>query len=168
MNANLQFDFIVDKIKNTITTKREFAANRQLVWDCYTKRELLDKWYAPKPLTTKTKTMDFREGGFWHFVMIDPQGNQYWSRIDYLTIRPIENYTALDGFSDESAVINPNLPRSKMDVTFIERPTSSLVETVVAYSSLEDIEKVIQMGLEAGLASTLERLDELLLTFDTK
>lgn len=33
MANNLQFDFIVDKEKNTITVKREFAAGRQLVWD---------------------------------------------------------------------------------------------------------------------------------------
>jgi uncharacterized protein YndB with AHSA1/START domain len=33
MKVNLQFDFLVDKENNTITIKREFAANRQLVWD---------------------------------------------------------------------------------------------------------------------------------------
>ena len=41
MSRNLQFDFIVDKNQCTITIKREFAAQRQLVWDCYTKSELL-------------------------------------------------------------------------------------------------------------------------------
>jgi hypothetical protein len=32
------------------------------------------------------------------------------------------------------------------------------------YKSAEDVQKVIDMGLKDGLASTLERLDELLLT----
>lgn len=63
MNSNLQFDFLVDKEKNTINVRREFLANQQLVWDCYTKRELLDQWFAPKPLSAKTKSMDFSEGG---------------------------------------------------------------------------------------------------------
>jgi uncharacterized protein YndB with AHSA1/START domain len=40
--TKLFFDFIVDKKNNTLTIKREFAANRQLVWDCYTKQEHLD------------------------------------------------------------------------------------------------------------------------------
>jgi uncharacterized protein YndB with AHSA1/START domain len=65
MKNTMQFDFIVDKEKNTLTVKREFAANRQLVWDCHTKSELLDQWFAPKPLTTKTKSMAFRDGGHW-------------------------------------------------------------------------------------------------------
>ncbi|MBU6953414.1 SRPBCC family protein [Hahella sp. HN01] len=165
MNANLQFDFLVDKENNTITVKREFQAKRQLVWDCYTKSELLDQWFAPKPFTTKTKTMDFREGGCWHYAMIDPEGTEYWGRLDYQTIRPIENYTALDGFSDATGEVNPAMPRSKWDVTFEDKAGHSLVHTVIAYNTLKDLETVIQMGMKEGLTSTLERLDELLLTF---
>ena len=47
MNAKLQFDFLVDKEKSRITVKKAFAAKRQLVWDCHTKPELLDRWFAP-------------------------------------------------------------------------------------------------------------------------
>ena len=45
----LQFDFLVDKEKNKLTVRREFNAHRQLVWDCYTKKELLDLWFAQNP-----------------------------------------------------------------------------------------------------------------------
>lgn len=166
MNAKLQFDFLVDKENNTLTIKREFAANRQLVWDCYTKSELLNQWFAPKPFTTKTKSMDFREGGHWHYAMVDPDGKEYWGLTEYLTIRPIENYTARDGFSDESGEVNPELPHSNWDVTFMEMSEHSLVHAVVTYASLKDLEAVIQMGMQEGMTSTLERLDELLLTLN--
>lgn len=46
MKHNLQFDFVADKVKNTLTVRREFRAGRQLVWDCHTKSELLDQWFA--------------------------------------------------------------------------------------------------------------------------
>lgn len=163
MKHTLQFDFLVDKEKNTITVKREFAANRQLVWDCYTKSELLDQWFAPKPFTTKTKSMQFREGGHWIYAMIDPDGKEYWGRTDYLKIKPIENYTALDAFSDETGEPNPDLPRAKWNVSFEDHGDHSLVETVVTYNSLADLETVIQMGMKEGLTSTLEKLDEFLL-----
>ncbi len=115
MKPNLQFDFLVDKETNTLTINREFDAGRALVWDCYTKSELLDRWFAPKPLTTKTKSMDFREGGHWHYAMVDPNGTEYWGRTEYQTIHPREQYTARDGFSDETGVVNPELPQADWD-----------------------------------------------------
>lgn len=164
MKNTLQFDFLVDKEKNTITVKKEFAAHRQLVWDCHTKSELLDKWFAPQPFTTKTKSMDFREGGHWHYAMVDPDGKEYWGLTEYLTIKPIEKYTALDAFCDEKGEPNPELPRAKWNVTFQEHAENTLVQTVVTYNSLGDLETVINMGMKEGLTATLERLDTLLLT----
>ncbi len=163
MRANLQFDFLVDKEKNSITIRREFNAGRQLVWDAYTKSELLDQWFAPKPLTTKTKHMDFREGGYWHYAMVEPNGTEYWGRTDYTKINPINNYKALDGFSDATGAINAELPRAVWEVSFTDFNENVIVQTVVTYKSLADLETVIQMGLKEGMLSTLEKLEELLI-----
>jgi uncharacterized protein YndB with AHSA1/START domain len=62
MNSNLLFDFTINKKDNTVRVQREFMANLDLVWDAWTKPELLDQWWAPKPYQTKTKAMDFKEG----------------------------------------------------------------------------------------------------------
>ncbi|NML21397.1 hypothetical protein HHL16_10960 [Pseudoflavitalea sp. G-6-1-2] len=162
MKHNLQFDFLVDKEKNTLTIRREFLAGRQLVWDCYTKSELLDQWFAPKPLTTKTRSMDFREGGHWHYAMVEPNGTEHWGYTEYRTIKAIDFYTALDAFSNASGKINTDLPRADWRVTFTDKGDNAIVETVVTYKSLSDLETVIQMGMEQGMLATLEKLDELL------
>lgn len=162
MKAQLQFDFLVNKENNTITIQREFAADKQLVWDCHTKSELLNQWFAPKPFTTKTKHMDFREGGYWHYAMIDPEGTEYWARADYRSITPIDGYTLYDAFCNEEGEVNQELPRAEWEVAFQGAGQNTLVETLVTYPSLEALETVIQMGMQEGLASTLERLDELL------
>ncbi|RFM26264.1 SRPBCC family protein [Deminuibacter soli] len=163
MNSNLQFDFIADKEKNTLTVRREFLAGRQLVWDCYTKSELLDQWFAPAPLTTKTKSMDFREGGHWHYAMVEPNGTEYWGYTEYIKIKPIDYYTSSDAFSNEAGEINPDLPRAQWVVTFTDKGENALVETVVTYTSISDLEQVIAMGMEQGMTATLEKLDTLLL-----
>ncbi len=163
MTSILQFDFLVDREKNSITVNREFRAPRQLVWDCYTKSALLDQWFAPEPLTAKTKSMDFREGGHWHYAMIEPSGKEYWGWTEYVTIKPIDYYTTLDAFSNERGEINDELPRAKWKVKFADKGNHTLVQTMVTYDALQDLEAVIKMGMKEGLTSTLERLDTLLL-----
>jgi uncharacterized protein YndB with AHSA1/START domain len=162
MTTDLLFAFQVDKDLRTITVIREFAAHRQLVWDCHTKSELLDRWFAPKPLATKTKHMDFRVGGYWHYAMITPDNEQFWNRLDYKTINPINGYTANDGFCDETGEVNPNMPSSHWDVQFADQKARTRVTTIVQYASTEALQAAVDMGLEGGMASTLSRLDELL------
>lgn len=162
MKATLQFDFIADKKNNTLTIRREFAANRQLVWDAHTKAELLNKWFAPKPLTTKTAHMEFKEGGYWLYAMIDPTGPEYWGRMDYEKIKTKEGYTGLDAFCDDKGNINRELPRAHWNVTFKDAGKNSVVENIVTYNSAADLETVINMGMKDGMISCMEKLDELL------
>ena len=49
MNTNFKMDFSVNKETKTVTIEREFAANLSLVWDAFTKQEMLEQWIAPKP-----------------------------------------------------------------------------------------------------------------------
>jgi uncharacterized protein YndB with AHSA1/START domain len=162
MKSNLQFDFHVDKENNTLTIVREFNAERQLVWDCYTKQELLNQWFAPKPFTTKTKSMNFKNGGHWHYAMIDPDGTEYWGYTEYYDVHPIDYYRTIDYFSNNEGTINKELPSANWKISFTDKNENTTVTTVVTYSSLEDLETIINMGMKDGMISTLEKLDELL------
>jgi uncharacterized glyoxalase superfamily protein PhnB/uncharacterized protein YndB with AHSA1/START domain len=160
MNPNLLFDFSVDKDKNTINIMREFAANLTLVWDAWTKPELLDLWFAPKPYRTRTKSMDFREGGFWHYAMISPENVAFWNRTDYKKIEQQKSFSALDAFADEDGNVNPDFPRSQFTNVFREDAFTTTVSITIVYESLSDLEKVIQMGLKEGLSMTLNNLEQ--------
>ncbi len=59
MNNQLLSDFAVDKTTKTVFINREFAAELPLVWDAFTKPELLDQWVAPKPWILKLVEKDF-------------------------------------------------------------------------------------------------------------
>ncbi|MGZ9810908.1 SRPBCC family protein [Pseudoroseicyclus sp. H15] len=168
MSPSLRYEITPDLENATIIMVREFNAPRSLVWECYTTADLLDRWYAPKPLTARTKHMDFREGGYWLFAMITPEGQEYWSRQDYQAIQPTESITLLDAFSDAEASIDPDLPRATVEMHFAPAEDGCVVTSVTRYPSKDDLQKVIDMGMEAGMASTLERLDELLATLTEK
>lgn len=162
MNPDLRSAFVADMTTATLTFSREFDAPRALVWRAWTEAQLLDRWFAPEPLTATTKSMDFRDGGHWHFAMIMPDGTEHWSRFDYVSIRPGEGFEALDGFSDAAGGINPDLPRSTWVAEFEDHGPRCVVRSVTRYASAADLQIVIDMGMEAGVRSTWERLDALL------
>lgn len=164
MNPTLAFDFLVDKEKNTLTFRREFAGERPQVWDCFTKSELLDQWFSPKPLTTLTKHMDFREGGYWHYGMVEPNGTTHWGRMNYLTIQPMDFYTNIDAFANAEGEITSEFPSSEWRVTFIDKDENTLVKILASYKSLADLEAILQTGMKEGMISCFEKLDELLAT----
>jgi hypothetical protein len=49
-----------------------------------------------------------------------------------------------------------------MEVTFHDKGKLTLVEILVSYSDLAQLEMTLQMGLKEGLAMAMEGLDELL------
>lgn len=162
MKNALQFDFSINKENNTVVVKREFAADLNLVWDAWTKPELLDQWWAPKPYRTVTVSMDFREGGTWLYYMLSPENEKHYCKNDYRKIDVLKSYTGLDAFCDENGVTNTEMPRTEWTNNFEQLADVTLVTISARYNSLEDLEKVIAMGFQQGFTMALENLDELL------
>src|SRR6267154_1977000 len=98
---NLLFDFTVDKATKTVFVNREFAAELSLVWDAFTKPEILDQWWAPKPYASKTKYMDFKVGGRRFYAMVSPEGQEHWSIQDFTSITPTTNFKFIDAFTNK-------------------------------------------------------------------
>ena len=162
MRNSLLFDFSVNKENNTIYVKREFAANLELVWDAWTKPEILDQWWAPKPWQAKTKSMDFREGGFWLYAMVSPADEKHWCRADYQKIEQQKSYSALDAFCTANGNVNNEFPRSQWTNVFNENADTTTVNISIKYEKLDDLEKIIEMGFKEGFTMGLENLDQYL------
>ena len=162
MKSNLLMDFSVDKENSKVNVKREFSAPLSDVWAAWTEKELLDQWWAPKPWKARTKTMDFKEGGYWLYAMVGPEGEEHWARIDYKSITPEKSFTTRDAFCDAEGNINKEFPQSNWKTNFSGSANSTLVHIEITYGSLADLEKYIEMGFKEGFTMALENLDELL------
>lgn len=162
MNNNLLFDFSVNKETHTIHIRREFDSNLALVWKAWTTAELLDQWWGPKPWRAETKTMDFREGGFWHYAMVSPEGERHWSKASYIIIKKEKSFSAKDGFCDENGIMNPAFPQNLWENNFIPKEDRVQVDMILTFDTHADLETTIEMGFKEGMTMGLEQLDELL------
>lgn len=159
MNNNLLFDFNVDKTAKTVYITREFNAAQSLVWDAFTKAELLDQWGAPAPMRAKTKYMNFEVGGRRFYAMISPDGQERWSVQEYTSITPKTNFKMYNAFADENE--NRELPGSEWDYNFREENGITKVHIVIFNESFERLEKLLE-GFKIGFTITLKNLENLL------
>ncbi len=161
MNNNLRFDFTVDKSAKSVYITREFNAELSLVWDAFTRQEILDQWWAPEPYMSKTKSMDFKVGGRRFYAMVSPDGQENWQIQDYTSISPKTNFKYFSVFADKDE--NPHLPGSNWDLSFSEQDGITRVSITIYNDSLERMEMMIEMGFKEGITMTLNELENLLL-----
>lgn len=160
MNNNPQLDLTVDKSTKKVFITREFDAELSLVWDAFTKAEILDQWNAPKPFTAKTRVMDFRVGGRRFYAMVSPEGHERWLLQRFTSISPKTNFKMFNTFADKDE--NPELPGSEWDYTFTEKGGKTVVNIVIYNESLERLEKMLELGFREGYQASLVNLDNVL------
>lgn len=159
MKNDLFFDFTVDKAAKTVFITREFAAELSIVWDAFTKPELLDQWVAPAPFISKTKYMNFEVGGKRFYAMISPEGQARWAIQKYTSITPKTNFKMYNVFADENE--NPDQYGSDWDYNFSEENDITKVSITVYNESFERMESILE-GFRLGFTASLQNLESLL------
>jgi len=162
MKNNLLFDFTVDKTTNTVFIKREFNAKLSLVWDAFTKPEILDQWGAPAPWVLRTKYMDFKVGGRRLYAMVSPEGQEFWSVQDFTSISPKTNLKYISGFTDKDENINPEFYGSENNLDFSEANGITTLNSSIKYKTLAILEMMVERGFREGTAATFNNLENLL------
>lgn len=151
-----------DLANRKLLVEREFNAPLEKVWKAWTDSDLLDQWWAPKPWKANTKSMDFREGGFWLYYMEGPEGEKQYCRADYKSIEPNKSFTLEDVFCDENGAPAGNMPSMHWDARFSQAGSGTKVKVEITFQSIEDLEKIVEMGFKEGFTAAHANLDELL------
>lgn len=162
MNRDLAYDFSIDKENNSIHIKKEYAADQKLVWESWTTKEWLDKWWGPQPWHVETKTLDFIPNGIWHYAMIGPKGEKHWSLSQFISIDEIHSFIQKGGFCDEEGIMNHDLPQNTWEVAFTPVNANTVVDCKLTYDTAVDLDKFLQMGFQEGITICLKQLDDLL------
>jgi uncharacterized protein YndB with AHSA1/START domain len=168
MTNNLLFDFSVNKESKTITVKKEFAANPDLVWKAWTTAELLDQWWAPKPYKNETISMNFEKGGIWHYAMVSPEGEKHYCKAYYRDIEHLIMFSYRDAFCNDKGEDLTEMPGMNWTNTFTGNENTTTVNVVLNFETIDQLENIIKMGFKEGFTMGLGNLDELLLTINKK
>lgn len=148
--------------------ERVFDAPIEKLWRAYADKEWFEKWWGPQGWQTTTKAFDFQVGGTIHYCMkcVDESqgewfGQEAWGLMEIESLDEPHMFTAKDFFSNADGTVSQDMPAQKFEVEFVEEDGKTRMINRSIASSVEDLEKLVQMGMVEGFSSQLERLEAL-------
>ena len=139
-----------------IVLTRVFDAPRRLVFDAFSKPELLKRWFGPRGWSLVVCEVDLKVGGGFRFVLRGPDGKEMGMRGVYREIVPPERSVHMESFDDFPG-------ESQVTAVFVEEGGKTTLTATVLYPSREVRDAVIKSGMEHGAAESYDKLNELLI-----
>jgi uncharacterized protein YndB with AHSA1/START domain len=158
-----------DLESKTLTIERTFNAPKEEVWKFYTEKEWFEQWWGPEGWETTVKVFNFTPGGHVHYNMtcVDEQqtewfGKSSWGAMVIESVDEPNSFTYKDYFSDETGMLNNEMPVLTVTNNFIEEDGRTRLVSVSQADSAEQIEELLNMGMIEGFSSQMDKLDKLL------
>jgi uncharacterized protein YndB with AHSA1/START domain len=139
-----------------LVVMRTFNGPVRIVFEAWTKPELLQRWWAPKSIGVSLLSCeaDVRVGGKYRFEFGHGASKRMAFFGRYIEVTPHSRLVWTNEESDDGAVTT---------VTFEEKGGRTLLVMHELYPSKEALDRSIA-GMEGGMPEMFDRLDELLLT----
>jgi uncharacterized protein YndB with AHSA1/START domain len=144
------------KSERELVVTRTFNGSARIVFEAWTKPELLKRWWAPKStgVSLLSCEADVRIGGRYHFEFGHEASKPMAFFGRYIEVTPHSRLVWTNDESDDGAVTT---------VTFEEKNGKTLLIMHELYPSKEALDSAIA-GMEGGMRETFEQLDDLLVT----
>jgi uncharacterized protein YndB with AHSA1/START domain len=142
------------KSERELVITRTFNGPARIVFEAWTKPELLKRWWAPKSMGVSLLSCeaDVRAGGRYRFEIGDGASKSMAFFGRYLEVTPPSRLVWTNEESDDGAVTT---------VTFEESAGKTLLTMRELYPSKEALDAAIA-GMEGGMTETFAQLDALL------
>jgi uncharacterized protein YndB with AHSA1/START domain len=147
------------KSERELVVTRIFNGPARIVFEAWTKPELLTRWWAPKStgVSLLSCEADVRVGGSYRFEFGHDASKPMAFFGRYLEVTPHSRLVWTNDESDDGAVTT---------VTFEEKGGKTLLVMHELYPSREALDGAIA-GMEGGMGEMFEQLDELLVILPT-
>jgi len=147
----------VNRAERAITMARVFNAPRELVWKVYTDPDLVGRWWGQRNSTTTVDKMDVKPGGVWRYIQKEADGTEYAFNGVFKEVKAPERLVYTFEFEPLAGHISTDT------ITFEEQPGGKTKITArTTFTSLEDLDGMIQSGMESGATESWDQLEELL------
>ena len=140
-----------------LVVSRTFPASRDLVFQAWSSADHLKRWFCPAGYTVPQARVEFRIGGVFQICMRSPQGEDHWTRGQFVEISPHSRLVI-----DMNAVGLQERPlfRAFTVITFSEEGSGTRLEVTQSYTLFDGSAAPMIQGAPQGWSQTLDRLEQ--------
>ncbi|MHA3685031.1 SRPBCC family protein [Leucobacter sp. HY1910] len=151
----------LDREALTLTVTADYPVDRRRLWDSYLDPRQIEKFWGPPEFPAVFYRHDGYAGGLSSYVMTSERGDASagywrWRLVDAPVAFEVE-----DGFAHEDGTPNSALPTVRMRFEFTETSTGARLVTRSRFASVQALEELLDMGIEADMRSAMEQIDEI-------
>lgn len=146
----------------TMTLVAEFGAPPERVWLLWEDPRQLERWWGPPTYPATFTQHDLAPGAEVRYFMTGPEGDRHhgWWRIE--AVEPPRSLRISNGFADADGNPDPAMPVMEMEMSLADHAGGTRMRLRTTFASREQLERVLEMGMEQGLREAVGQIDALL------
>lgn len=144
----------------TMTIVADFGVAVPRLWDAYADPRQLERFWGPPGWPATFTRHDMAVGGRSDYHMSGPDGERSCGYWEFITVDPHHAFEVRDGFARRDGSADPDLPSVRILFTFEETSEGSRLVTTTRFGSLDELERLLGMGMEDGLRTAMGQIDD--------
>jgi uncharacterized protein YndB with AHSA1/START domain len=146
----------------TLTLVGDYPVPVERLWDAYTDPRQLERFWGPETWPATFVRHDMAVGGRSHYYLTGPDGSTAHAWFRFLRVEPCRLIELEDGFAHQDGSPDDSMPTMRMVWTFEATDAGSRFTGVTHFASVEDMERLVEMGMVEGMQSAMGQLDGVL------
>ncbi|KFF59466.1 polyketide cyclase [Cryobacterium sp. MLB-32] len=146
----------------TLTFVADFDATVERVWQTWEDPRQLERWWGPPTWPATFARHDFVAGGRSRYYMTGPDGEKVHGWWVTGAIQRPHRLEFEDGFADENGEPTGDLGATRAVVTIEEAAGRARLTIVSTFSSTDQLEQLLAMGMEEGMHGAMEQIDTII------
>lgn len=146
----------------TMTLVADFAAPAEQVWQLWADPRQLERWWGPPTYPATFEQHDLSPGGEVKYFMTGPDGGTFHGWWGVEAVEPSRSLRFRDGFADAEGNRNDQMPVTSVEMTLADHDGGTRMQLRSTFPSREEMEKLLEMGMDQGLREAVGQMDALL------
>lgn len=144
----------------SLTVTGEYPVEVRRLWDAYADPRQIERFWGPVGWPATFTRHDMFPGGTSDYVMHGPDGQRAGGFWEFVEVDAPSSFEVMDGFAREDGTPDPQMPTMHMAFRFDATEAGSRLTATTWFSTREQFEQLLEMGMEDGMRSAMGQIDD--------